>query len=44
MRYKFNSQMNLFSPIMRSAIVKELKGISDIRRFRQNATGGYGNK
>jgi IS5 family transposase len=30
MRYKFNSQMNLFSPIMRSSIVKELKGISDI--------------
>ena len=30
MRHKFNSQMNLFSPIMRSSIVKELKGISDI--------------
>jgi IS5 family transposase len=30
MRYKFNSQMNLFSPIMRSSIVKEVKGISDI--------------
>src|SRR5271157_5577991 len=30
MRYKFNSQMNLFSPIMRSSIVKELKGISDV--------------
>jgi len=30
MRYKFTSQMNLFSPLMRSSIVKELKGISDI--------------
>ena len=30
MRYKFTSQMNLFPPIMRSSIVKELKGISDI--------------
>jgi IS5 family transposase len=30
MRHRFNPQMNLFSPIMRSSIVKELKGISDI--------------
>jgi transposase, IS5 family len=30
MRHKFTSQMNLFSPILRSSIVKELKGISDI--------------
>jgi len=30
MRHKFTSQMNLFSPIMRSSIVKELKGISDV--------------
>ena len=30
MRHKFNPQMNLFSPIMRSSIVQELKGISDI--------------
>lgn len=30
MRHKFTSQMTLFSPIMRSSIVKELKGISDI--------------
>jgi IS5 family transposase len=30
MRRKFTSQMNLFSPVMRSSIVKELKGISAI--------------
>jgi IS5 family transposase len=30
MRHKFNPQLNLFSPVMRSSIVKELKGISDI--------------
>src|SRR5208283_4008845 len=30
MRHKFNTQMNLFSPIMRSSIVKELRGISDV--------------
>jgi transposase, IS5 family len=30
MRHKFNPQMNLFSPIMRSSIVKELEQISNI--------------
>lgn len=30
MRQKFTAQMTLFSPIMRSSIVKELKGISDV--------------
>ena len=30
MRHKFNPQLNLFSPIMRSSIVKELEGISDV--------------
>ena len=30
MRHKFNPQMNLFSPIMRSSIVKELEQISTI--------------
>jgi transposase, IS5 family len=30
MRHKFNSQMNLFSPIMRSSIVKELEQISHV--------------
>jgi len=30
MRHRFTSQMTLFSPIMRSSIAKELKGISDI--------------
>jgi IS5 family transposase len=30
MRHKFNPQTNLFSPIMRSSIVKELRGISDV--------------
>ena len=30
MRYRFNPQMNLFSPLMRSAVAKELKAISDI--------------
>ena len=30
MRHKFNPQMNLFSPIMRSSIVKELEQISDV--------------
>lgn len=30
MRHKFTSEMNLFSPIMRSSIVKELRGISDV--------------
>jgi hypothetical protein len=29
-RYKFIPQMNLFSPIMRNSIVKELKGISNV--------------
>ena len=30
MRHRFNSQMNLFSPIMRSSIVKELEQISKV--------------
>jgi transposase, IS5 family len=30
MRHKFNPQMNLFSPIMRSSIVKELEQISQV--------------
>jgi len=30
MRHKFNPQMNLFSPIMRSSIVKELEQISEV--------------
>jgi IS5 family transposase len=30
MRHKFNPQMNLFSPIMRSSIVKELEQISKV--------------
>jgi IS5 family transposase len=30
MRHKFNPQMNLFSPLMRSAIVKELEQISQV--------------
>jgi IS5 family transposase len=30
MRHKFTSRMNLFSPVMRSSIVKELQGISDV--------------
>jgi IS5 family transposase len=30
MRHKFNPQMNLFSPIMRNSIVKELEQISHI--------------
>jgi transposase, IS5 family len=30
MRHKFTSQIHLFSPIMRSSIVKELKGISEV--------------
>lgn len=30
MRHKFNPQMNLFSPVMRSSIVKELEQISQV--------------
>ena len=30
MRHKFNPQMNLFSPLMRNSIVKELEQISRV--------------